>query len=137
MKKISRKNFLRLASATVLSSVAASTLSACGSSAGTTASSISEPAPSAAPEEVPAAPAEQSAVSWRTPPKAIGDEQIAAAYVSDIVIIGAGAAGMAASAGGRFRHNRGKDGSRGFFAFQLCSVGLPFSEGCWHPAEQA
>lgn len=106
MKKgISRRDFLKGAAAGALGVAAAGVLSACGQdTAGTTAAPETTVTPeTTVPEtsaQVPTTEAPQPEVSaptsWRTAPAPIPEDQIKEVYICDIVIVGAGHAGMAA-----------------------------------------
>ncbi len=103
---ISRRDFLKGAAAGAFGVAAAGVLGACGTenagattTAGTTAAPT-EAGTSAATTEVPtteAIPPEVTApTSWRTAPAPIPEDQIKEVYISDVVIVGAGNAGMSA-----------------------------------------
>ena len=126
MKKqgISRRDFIKGAAASALGAAAAGLLAGCSapepaaasaqgttqapapaqttaqSQAETTSASDTIATSAAAPEQSPEHPGTQSdpqgTASWRIAPEPVGEEQIAEVYVSDVVIVGAGNAGMAA-----------------------------------------
>ena len=103
MKKISRKSFLKLASASVMSGITAGALAACNAASGSASSAAAKYTPGtytatakgmggtavAAPE----ASAEQAS-GWRTAPDPIADSEIDKTYDVDVAIVGMGYAGL-------------------------------------------
>lgn len=106
MKKgITRRDFLKGAAASALGVATASVLGACGTDTTTTAAGdeTTAPAGTKAPETTPDVPETQAPqpevttpTSWRTAPAPIPADQIKEVYLSDILIIGGGHAGMVA-----------------------------------------
>jgi hypothetical protein len=85
-ENISRRNFLKGASATALGVAASGLISACEPKVATTAPTNVEAT------EAPAAPVS----SWRTPPEPIADDQISTTYDCDVLSLGVGFAGLCA-----------------------------------------